>query len=149
MNGLVSWFNGISRLRQEGSRVRKEIPEEGRRAHRPKRCTDINKNEDNSPKIRNTTKYIWTFVCTCICVCVFIVMWKIIMYIYIYIYICIYIYTFLHAVNLKAVSKFIAFQILFTNLCFVGHMSFWLLKIPTVTGKKINLRSWLIAKLSY
>ena len=34
-----------------------EIPEEGRRAHRPKRCTDINKDEDNSPRNRNTTNY--------------------------------------------------------------------------------------------
>ena len=41
--GLGSKFCGKSRLRQEGSRVRKEIPEEGRRAHRPKPCTDINK----------------------------------------------------------------------------------------------------------
>ena len=37
--------------------TRKEIPEEGWRAHRPKRCTDINKDEDNSPKNRNTTNY--------------------------------------------------------------------------------------------
>ena len=55
--GLGSKFRGKSRLRQEGSRVRKEIPEEGRRAHRPKHCTDINKDEDNSPKNRNTTNY--------------------------------------------------------------------------------------------
>ena len=54
--GLCSKFRGKSRLRQEGSRIRKEIPEEGRRAHRPKRCTDINEDEDNSPKNRNTTK---------------------------------------------------------------------------------------------
>ena len=54
--GLGSKFRGKSRLRQEGTRVRKEIPEEGRRAHRPKRCTDMNKDEDNSPKNRNTTK---------------------------------------------------------------------------------------------
>ena len=47
-------------LRQEGSQVGKEIPEEGWRAHRPKRCTDINKDEDNSPKNRNTTRR-WMF----------------------------------------------------------------------------------------
>ena len=29
--------------------VREEIPEEGRRAHRPKCCTDNNEDEDNSP----------------------------------------------------------------------------------------------------
>ena len=58
--GLGSKFRGKSRLRQEGSRVRKEIPEEGRRAHRPKRLTDMNKDEVNSPKNRNTTK---TTVC--------------------------------------------------------------------------------------
>ena len=42
-----------SRVRKEGSRVREssrvrqEIPKEGRRAHRPKRCTDNNEDEDN------------------------------------------------------------------------------------------------------
>ena len=41
---------------QEGSRVRKEIAEEGRRAHRPKRCIDMNKDEDNSSKNRYTTE---------------------------------------------------------------------------------------------
>ena len=38
-----------SRVRKEGSRVRQEIPEEGRRVYRPKRCTDNNEDEDNSP----------------------------------------------------------------------------------------------------
>ena len=56
-NGLGSKFRGKSQLRQEGSRVREEIPEEGRRVHRLKRCTDINKDEDNSPKNHNTTNY--------------------------------------------------------------------------------------------
>ena len=37
-----------SRVR-EGSRIRQEIPEEGRRAYRPKRCTDNKEDEDNSP----------------------------------------------------------------------------------------------------
>ena len=35
-------------LLQEGFCVRQEIPEEGWRAHRPKRCTDNNEDEDNS-----------------------------------------------------------------------------------------------------
>ena len=47
----------FSQLQQGGSQVRKEIPEEGRRAHRPKCCKDINKDEDKSPKNRNTTNY--------------------------------------------------------------------------------------------
>ena len=34
---------------REGSRVR-QIPEKGRRTYRPKRCGNINKDEDNSPK---------------------------------------------------------------------------------------------------
>ena len=37
------------------------IPEEGLRAHGPKCCTDINKDEDNSPKNRNITKYQTVF----------------------------------------------------------------------------------------
>ena len=52
--GLGSKFRDGSRLRQESSRVRKEdsqvrqeIPE-GRGAHRPKRCTDNNEDENNS-----------------------------------------------------------------------------------------------------
>ena len=45
-----------SRVR-EGSQVRQEIPEEGRRAHRPKRCTDNNEGEDNSPNNLNNTNY--------------------------------------------------------------------------------------------
>ena len=36
----------------EGSRVQ-QTPEEGRRTYRPKRCGNINKDEDNSPKILN------------------------------------------------------------------------------------------------
>ena len=68
--GLGSKFRDGSRLRQEGSRVRKEGPrvlessrarqeihEEGRRAHQPKRCTDNNKDEDNSPNNPNNTNY--------------------------------------------------------------------------------------------
>ena len=50
-------------LLQEGSCVRQEIPEEGRRAHRPKRCTDNNEDEDNSPNnadnTNNQTSYIY------------------------------------------------------------------------------------------
>ena len=38
-----------SRVRKEGSRLREEIPEEGRRVYRPKRFTDNNEDEDNSP----------------------------------------------------------------------------------------------------
>ena len=45
--GLSSKFHDGSLL-QEGSCVRQEIPEEGRRAHRLKRCTDNNEDEDNS-----------------------------------------------------------------------------------------------------
>ena len=45
--GLGSKFRDGSLL-QEGSCVRQEIPEEGRRAHRLKRCTDKNEDEDNS-----------------------------------------------------------------------------------------------------
>ena len=41
----------------EGSRVRQEIPEEGRRAHWPKRCTDNNEDEDNSPNNTNNTNH--------------------------------------------------------------------------------------------
>ena len=47
--GLGSKFRDGSQLRQEGSQVREEIPEECQRAYRPKRCTDNNKDEDNSP----------------------------------------------------------------------------------------------------
>ena len=43
-----------SRVRREGSRVRQEIPE-GRRAHRPKRCTNNNEDEDNS--LNNTINW--------------------------------------------------------------------------------------------
>ena len=41
---------------REGSRARQEIPEEGRRTHRPKRCIDNNEDEDNSPNNTNNTK---------------------------------------------------------------------------------------------
>ena len=37
----------------EGSQVRQETPEEGRRTYRPKRCEYSNKDEDNSPKTLN------------------------------------------------------------------------------------------------
>ena len=46
-----------SRVRKEGSRVRQTIPEEGRRPHRPKRCTDNNENEDKCPNNTNNTRY--------------------------------------------------------------------------------------------
>ena len=59
-----------SRLRQEGfrvrkegcrvrdgSRVRQEIPEESRRAHRPKRCLDNNEDDDNIPNNTNNTNH--------------------------------------------------------------------------------------------
>ena len=52
--GLASKFHDGSRLR-EGSRVRQEIPEECRSTHRPKRCTDNNEDEDNSPNNPNNT----------------------------------------------------------------------------------------------
>ena len=52
--GLGSKFCDGSQL-QEGSRVGQEIPEEGRRAHRPKRCTDNNEEEDNSSNNTNNT----------------------------------------------------------------------------------------------
>ena len=46
-------FNkGRSSKFPEGSRVR-QIPEEGRRTYRPKRCGNNNKDEDNSPKTLN------------------------------------------------------------------------------------------------
>ena len=45
--GLGSKFRD-GYLLQEGSCVRQEISEEGRRAHRPKRCTDNNEDENNS-----------------------------------------------------------------------------------------------------
>ena len=50
-------------VRQEGSQVRQvsrvqqEIPEEGWRAHQPERCTDNNKDEDNSPNNPNNSNY--------------------------------------------------------------------------------------------
>ena len=46
-------FNkGRSSKFREGSRVR-QTPEEGRRAYRPKRCGNNNKDVDNSPKNLN------------------------------------------------------------------------------------------------
>ena len=60
----------VSRLRQECSRVKKvgsrvressrdrqEIPEESRRAHSSKLCTDNNEDEDNSSNNPNNTNY--------------------------------------------------------------------------------------------
>ena len=41
----------------KGSRIRQETPEEGRRAHRPKRCVDNNKDEDNSLNNQNDMNY--------------------------------------------------------------------------------------------
>ena len=50
-------FNkGPSSKFPEGSRVR-QIPEEGRRIYRPKRCGNNNKDEDNSPKTLNDNYY--------------------------------------------------------------------------------------------
>ena len=43
---------GRSSKFREGSRVR-QIPEEGRRTYRPKRCGNNDKNEENSSKILN------------------------------------------------------------------------------------------------
>ena len=51
-----SWVQDVSRV-WEGSHVWQEIPEEGRRAHRPKCCTDNNEDEDNSPNNTNNTNY--------------------------------------------------------------------------------------------
>ena len=46
-------FNkGHSSKFHEGSRVR-QTPEEGRRTYGPKRCGNMNKDEDNSPKTLN------------------------------------------------------------------------------------------------
>ena len=48
-------FNkGGSRSSVKVPRVR-QIPEEGRRTYRPKRCRNNNKDEDNSPKTLNDT----------------------------------------------------------------------------------------------
>ena len=52
--GLGSKFRDGSLL-QEGSCVRQEIPE-GRRAYRPKRCTDNNEDADNNPT--NTIEFV-------------------------------------------------------------------------------------------
>ena len=49
-------FNkGHSSKFREGSRVQ-QIPEEGWRIYRPKRCENNNKDEDNSPKTLNDKK---------------------------------------------------------------------------------------------
>ena len=49
-------FNkGPSSKFRDGFRVR-QIPEEGRRTYRPKRCENNNKDEDNSPKTLNDIK---------------------------------------------------------------------------------------------
>ena len=51
--GDTRGFNkGRSSKFREGSRVR-QIPEEGRRTYRPKRCGNSNKDEDNCPKTLN------------------------------------------------------------------------------------------------
>ena len=55
--GLGSKFRDGSFRVREGSRARQEIPEEGRRAYRPKRCTDNNKDEDNSPNNADYTNH--------------------------------------------------------------------------------------------
>ena len=44
-------------LLQEGSWVRREISEKGRRAYRPKRCTDNDEDEDNSPNNADNTNH--------------------------------------------------------------------------------------------
>ena len=62
-----------SRVRKEGSqvrggsRVRQEITEEGQRAHRPKRYTDNNEDEDNSPNnADNSARFVYfLFVFPC------------------------------------------------------------------------------------
>ena len=62
--GLGLKFHDGSRLRQEGSRVKKdgsqvrqEISEEGWKAHRAKRYTDKNEDEDNSPNNADNTNH--------------------------------------------------------------------------------------------
>ena len=50
-----------SRVRQKGSRLRQETPEEGRRVHRPKRCICNNKNEDNSSNTLDNINYQASF----------------------------------------------------------------------------------------
>ena len=47
-----SFNKGRSSKFREGSRVQ-QIPKEGRRTYRPKRCGNNNKDEDNSPKTLN------------------------------------------------------------------------------------------------
>ena len=46
---------------RESFRVQQELPEEGRRAHRLKHCTDNNEDEDNSPNDTNDTNYQASF----------------------------------------------------------------------------------------
>ena len=48
---------GLASKFRDGSQLRQEIPEEGRRAHWLKRCTRNNKDEDNSPNNPNNTNY--------------------------------------------------------------------------------------------
>ena len=48
---------GFSSKFREGSRVRQEIPEEGRRTHWPKRCDYNNKDEDNRLNTLNNKNY--------------------------------------------------------------------------------------------
>ena len=47
--GRISEFREDSRVRQ--------TPEEGQKTYRPKRCGNINKDEDNSPKTLNDNKH--------------------------------------------------------------------------------------------
>ena len=57
-------INSCSSKFREGSRVR-QIPEEGRRTYRPKRCENNNKDEDHSPKNLNDkkkNKFVRSFV---------------------------------------------------------------------------------------
>ena len=51
---------GLSSKFREGSRVR-QIPEEGRRTYRPKRCGNNNKDEDNSPNTLKDKKKMVNF----------------------------------------------------------------------------------------
>ena len=41
----------------EGFRVLLEMPEQDRKMHRPKRCKNNNKDEDNSPNIQSDKNY--------------------------------------------------------------------------------------------
>ena len=48
---------GLGSKFRDGFRLQQEIPEEGRRAHRLKHCTDNNEDEDNSLNNPNNTNY--------------------------------------------------------------------------------------------